>query len=873
MSGPSEFHVETLLAESSKLRALARGLLGDPGRADDAVQEAWIAASRRSWPGGAPPRAWLSEVVRRLSHTWRRGEQRRRRHETVGAREERLPGPDETVQRVEGQRLLAEAVLRLDEPYRQAVALRYFEGLEPTVIARRLGVPAGTVRSRLKRALDQLRRDLDRHTEGGRELWATTLVPLAGWKAPELGALAKTTAWGIGGLGMGKALVIIGASTATLAAILALGWARLDTSPSPTPLESASVASLAPASRPAPSAPFTADENRAPAVPIEEPTATPTPGRWWLCGEVHGPRPGTEEVVIELRTRRYKAAVADRWSTPAGDPVAHDLVALFESESARPEILRLWIDHPDFMPVEQELEVDRDQLRAALVSDARIEFRFEVTLVPARGVVRGRVEPSPGFTPDEFAVGLVPFEDEGFEDSGPDAGPEEVAHCDATGAYRLRSSRLGPHAVVAYVPRESWGLRGDLPEPWTEHVELDGTEELELETFTLDTGAVIEGRAVLHGGQPAAWTRVSVWSDEGDTRLWEEGPAFFHDTATYGIAAHEVAVAEDGTFTISGLAAQPFELRLEPYCTTYQLPRELEPPMVPVVAPARGVELRLGFALASFRVGSRGGLLEEARVRVDDRGSVEPGPERVFTYAVAPGRDYELTFACDGYVDETLTVRAAELSGNDPRWIELEPGPHRPRLVVQLHGDPERQLEYVQLELERVGPGDGYRRIDLRATRTGDTLRFAELRPGRYRGSLRPAARESSQLQRTFFLRTPLELELEEGVETRIEWTLHEGGRLAVPGALLSEEGPSCFTLHGPDGPVPVLMATDVLHCGYVLCFRKTQMEAGKDWESDRSLPAGAYTLDIEGPGGLVRSFAVVIEVGRTTVLEGQRDQ
>ena len=868
MSGPSELHVEKLLAESAKLRALARGLLGDPGRADDAVQEAWIAANRRSWPGGAPPRAWLSEVVRRLSHTWRRGERRRRRHETDGAREERLPGPDETLLRVEGQRLLAEAVLRLDEPHRQAIALRYFEGLEPTVIARRLDVPAGTVRSRLKRALDQLRRDLDRRTEGGRELWAMILLPLAGWRPRGLTTLARTTAWGIGGLGMGKALVIIGASTAALAAILALGWARLDPSPRPTPVEGDAAVSLDAADRPAPDGPSVTGENRAPAAPVEESAATPTPGRWWLCGEVHGPRPETEEVVIELRTRRYEAAVADRWSTPAGAPVAHDLVALFESGSARPEILRLWIDHPDFMPVEQEIEVDRDRLRATLLTGARTEFCFEVTLVPARGVVRGRVEPSPGFAPDEIAVGLVPFEDHGFGDDGPAAGPEDVVHCGTTGEFRLRSSRLGPHAVVAYVPRESWGTRGDLPEPWTEHVELDGREELELETFTLDTGAVIEGRAVLHGGQPAAWTRVSVWSGEGDTWLWSEGPAFFHDTASYGISAHEVAVAEDGTFTISGLAAQDFELRLEPYCTTYQLPGELEPPMVPVVAPARGVELRLGFALASFRVGSRGRLLDEARVRVDDRGSVEPGPEGVFTYAVAPGRDYELTFTCDGYVDETITVRAAELSGNDPRWIELEPGPHRPRLVIELLGDPERQLEYAQLELERVGPGDGYRRIDHWTIRTGDTLCFDELRPGRYRGSLRPTARESSQLQRTFFLRTPLELELEEGVETRIEWTLCEGGRLAVPGALLSEEGPSRFALHGPGGPVPLLMATDVLHCGYVLCFRKTQMEAGRDWESDRALPAGAYTLDIEGPSGLVRSFPVVIEVGRTTVLE-----
>ena len=52
-----------------------------------------------------------------------------------------------------------------------------------------------------------------------------------------------------------------------------------------------------------------------------------------------------------------------------------------------------------------------------------------------------------------------------------------------------------------------------------------------------------------------------------------------------------------------------------------------------------------------------------------------------------------------------------------------------------------------------------------RVAREGDNLRFSGLPPGRYGGSLRPAARMASQLQRTYLLPTPLELELEEGGE------------------------------------------------------------------------------------------------------------
>ena len=80
------------------------------------------------------------------------------------------------------------------------------------------------------------------------------------------------------------------------------------------------------------------------------------------------------------------------------------------------------------------------------------------------------------------------------------------------------------------------------------------------------------------------------------------------------------------------------------------------------------------------------------------------------------------------------------------------------------------------------------------------------------------------------------------------------------------------WQLHGPDGPVHVLMARHVLHCGYILCFREAHMEPGYDWETDRALPAGSYTLEIEDPAGVVQSHAVVIEVGRTTRLAAPSD-
>lgn len=60
--------------------------------------------------------------------------------------------PREGLARLEDQRRLLAAVRELPEPYRSALFHREFEGLGEGQIARRLGVPLGTVEARLRRA-------------------------------------------------------------------------------------------------------------------------------------------------------------------------------------------------------------------------------------------------------------------------------------------------------------------------------------------------------------------------------------------------------------------------------------------------------------------------------------------------------------------------------------------------------------------------------------------------------------------------------------------------------------------------------------------------------------------------------------------------
>jgi hypothetical protein len=68
-----------------------------------------------------------------------------------------VASPEPDLERLEAERRLGALVVALDEPLRQAIFLCYGEGLTSAQAGARLGVPAGTVRWRLKLAVDELR--------------------------------------------------------------------------------------------------------------------------------------------------------------------------------------------------------------------------------------------------------------------------------------------------------------------------------------------------------------------------------------------------------------------------------------------------------------------------------------------------------------------------------------------------------------------------------------------------------------------------------------------------------------------------------------------------------------------------------------------
>ncbi|MHC4939529.1 MAG: sigma-70 family RNA polymerase sigma factor [Planctomycetota bacterium] len=187
--------IEELLSHRPYVRALARSLVKDDARADDLVQQTWLTAMEKPPRHSRSLRAWLGAVVRNLARTQNRSEWRRARYEKNQVPGTALPTPEATLERAAWHKRLVEAVMELDEPYRTTVLLRYFEELDSNEIAQAQGVPAATVRTRLRRGLARLREKLDRETEGGRATWVPALMLLAQPPPAPAPAPAPTSAW------------------------------------------------------------------------------------------------------------------------------------------------------------------------------------------------------------------------------------------------------------------------------------------------------------------------------------------------------------------------------------------------------------------------------------------------------------------------------------------------------------------------------------------------------------------------------------------------------------------------------------------------------------------------------------------------------
>lgn len=217
--------VDALLEESKWLRRLASHLVGDPGRAEDIVQETWVAVLRRGPGTEHPSRSWLAAVARNLARRGMRSEGRRRDRETLGAGEPAAAeDPADVTQRLDMTRVLAEELTGLPEPYRDTLYRRYYEGQSAQAIAQQAGVSAGTVRWRAAHGRELLKAALESRDGRGWDQWLAFLVPLAAPVAPSTALTASPLA--IGALMTAKWILAGGLLGALTAGVLQTTEAR-----------------------------------------------------------------------------------------------------------------------------------------------------------------------------------------------------------------------------------------------------------------------------------------------------------------------------------------------------------------------------------------------------------------------------------------------------------------------------------------------------------------------------------------------------------------------------------------------------------------------------------------------------------------------
>src|SRR5262249_54425799 len=99
-------------------------------------------------------------ILKNLARMRWRGQTRRAAREEAAAAEVSPASPEALLAGLEEQRRLAELIVALDEEQRHAILMCYGEGLRSSEAGKRLGVPAGTVRWRVKLAIEELRRRL-----------------------------------------------------------------------------------------------------------------------------------------------------------------------------------------------------------------------------------------------------------------------------------------------------------------------------------------------------------------------------------------------------------------------------------------------------------------------------------------------------------------------------------------------------------------------------------------------------------------------------------------------------------------------------------------------------------------------------------------
>ncbi|MDQ5824687.1 MAG: sigma-70 family RNA polymerase sigma factor [Chloroflexota bacterium] len=152
---------------------LALRMVNEPGLAEEVVQEVFLKLWSRPDSYSSQKGAFVSWLLSLVHHRCVDELRKRSRTEVALDNEQPLsvintkpdpqPDPSEQVWVMEQQRVVRQALVQLPENQRQVLELAYFGGLSQSQIAERLSQPLGTVKTRMRMGLQNLRQLLESH--------------------------------------------------------------------------------------------------------------------------------------------------------------------------------------------------------------------------------------------------------------------------------------------------------------------------------------------------------------------------------------------------------------------------------------------------------------------------------------------------------------------------------------------------------------------------------------------------------------------------------------------------------------------------------------------------------------------------------------
>jgi RNA polymerase sigma factor (sigma-70 family) len=682
---------------------VCRQLLGDHHHAEDAFQAVFLVLARQARSIRDPDLlgAWLHSVAIRTARKARGRIARRRRTEEAGAvgRPEARPAiqAEPSIDREQAEALHRE-IDRLPGAFRQAVVLCYFEGLSPDEAAARLRWPSGTLRSRLVRARDKLRRGLALRGFGLSSAALTAMLTPRSAQASVSSLLCDSTTRAAIRFAARHA---VGGALSAPAAAMAQEVLRtmLLHKLKATALSLLMLATLATGAGYLTHAPATAQDEPRPAPGLAtkaDDPPRPAPGRMFVTGRVLDPegKPvanATTMVYASLKWPGRGDRLAPMWPSPLGR-ARSDGSGRFRLDAPRVSSAR----HYDFGAVAIApgygagwIKLDPDAARP----DA------DVTLQPER-IIRGRVFDVQGRPVRDVDVSVEQMARLAAEDATlPSSEPE--------GPYFLRDQ---PHGLPAW-PRPATtdadgrftirgvgrGLRVHLAiddprfAPLGLDIDTDASSAVKDLTMAVEPARIITGRVTYaDSGEPAAHARVSVGTHNPKFSAW----AGDFETDGQGRFRANPRVGDQYSLTV-------FAPENEPYLTAskeFAWPKGALEKTVDLALP-RGVHVRgkvleevSGKPIAGARISYLSNPDKDPRTGAAN-GRAASGDDGTFQLGVVPGPGY-LTVLGPGedYVLREIGQRMTRTGQPGGRRLyahafhrlELEPGDESRDVTIAL---------------------------------------------------------------------------------------------------------------------------------------------------------------------------------------------